>query len=66
MSSATVGVRFLDDSNNLECEWNAIKTVRQMLRVLSQLASDNVLAQPSVLSSIVLLITTFQVPNFIF
>jgi len=44
-----LGVRFLADSNI----WNVngtpnIRTVKHMLRVLRQLASDNVLAQPSV------------------
>jgi len=44
-----LGVRFLADSNS----WNvngtpSLRTVRKMLRVLSQMASDNVLAQPSV------------------
>ena len=42
-------VRFLCDSNN----WNIngtpnLGTVKQMLRILSQLASDNVLVQPGV------------------
>ena len=44
---------FLVDSNS----WNVngtpnLRTVRQMLRVLSQQASDNVLEQPSVLFSV--------------
>jgi len=42
-------VRLLTDSNN----WNVngtlnLRTVRQILRVLSQLASGNVLAEPSI------------------
>jgi len=43
-----LGVKFLADSNR----WNVngmlnLRTVKQMLSVLSQLASENVLAQPS-------------------
>ena len=57
----------LADSNS----WNVngtpnFKTVRQMLRVPSQLASDQVLAQSGVLVSVGLLWTKFQVPNFLF
>jgi len=48
-----LGVILLADSNN----WNAngtpnLRYVKQMLRVLIQVASDNVLAQPSVLFSV--------------
>jgi len=38
----------------------------QMLKVLSQLASGNILAQPSVLFSDGLLRTKLQAPNFLF
>ena len=60
-----LGVTFLADYNS----WNVnatlnFRTVRQMLRLLSQLASDNVLAQPSVRFSVGLLRTKFQVTNF--
>jgi len=45
--------RFLADSNS----WNVngtsnLKTVRHMLRLLSQVASDKILAQPSMLFSV--------------
>jgi len=62
-----LGVRFLADSIN----WNVngtpnLRPVRQMLRVLSQLASDNILAQHTIRFQVGLLQTVFQVPNFLF
>jgi len=62
-----LGVTILADSNS----WNMngtpnLKTMRQMLRVLRQLVSDNVLVQPSLPVSVGLLRTKFQVPNFLF
>ena len=62
-----LGVRFLADSNS----WNGngtpnLRTVRQILRVLSQVTSDIDFAQPSILTYVGLLWTKFQVPNFLF
>jgi len=64
-----LGVRFLADSNS----WNGnrtanLRTVRWMLKNItpSQLASDNVLVQPSARFSVGLLRSNFQVPNFLF
>jgi len=61
-----LGVRFLADSN----VWNAngtpnLRTVKQMLTVLNQPASD-VLAQPGVLFAAGLLRTKFQVSHQFF
>ena len=52
----------------LECEYNAnLRTVRQMLRVLSQLASDHVSSDPIAhVFSVWLLGTNFQLPHFLF
>jgi len=48
-------VRFLDDSNSWHVNGTSnLRTLRQMLRVLSQLASGNVLAEPRVLDSVAL------------
>jgi len=60
-----LGVGFPAESN---C-WNMngtsnLKTVRKKIRVLSYVTSDDVLAQPSILFSVELLRTKFQVPNF--
>jgi len=45
-----LGVRFLADSNSWDVNGTPnLRTVRQMLWALSQLASGNVLAQPCVL-----------------
>ena len=48
----------------LECEWKTSKLRDIPSRILSQLASDNVLAQPNVHFSVGLLRTKFQAPNF--
>jgi len=40
-------MRFLANSSSWNVNGN-LRTVKQMLRILSQLASDNVIAQPSV------------------
>jgi len=62
-----LGVRFLADSNSLKVSGTSnLRTVRQMLNVLSQLASDHVLAQPSVLFFSCFIRTKFQVSNFLF
>jgi len=58
-----LGLRLLADSNS----WNVNGKPQnwdRSLRILSHLASDNVLAQPSVHFSVGLLRTKFQVPNF--
>ena len=44
-----LGVRFLADSNSWIVNGTPnLRLVQHMLRVLSQLASDNVLAQPNI------------------
>ena len=49
--------------HQLGCEWKISKLWDRSSRILSQLASNNVLAQPSVHFSVGLLRTKFQVPN---
>jgi len=76
-----IGVRFLQGylgvsrypwvpcwQQQLECNWtlNLTELWGRSSRVLNQLAPDNFLAQSSVLSSLVLLRTKFQVPSFLF
>jgi len=59
-----LGVRLFAESNSwtVNVTPNLI-TVRQMLTILSQLAAENVLTQPSVLFSVGFR-NKFQVPNF--
>jgi len=62
-----LGVSFLVDSNSLKVIGTSnLRTVRQMLNVLSQLASDHVLAHPSVLFFSCFIRPKFQASNFLF
>jgi len=61
-----LGVGFLADSTSKDVLWNAKPLkMRQVLRVLGQLASDNV-HRLRIMRFSVGLSTTFQVPNFLF